>query len=302
MPWEKVGRIYKPDGSLWWAREYAHLPTVDVREDVVRVYFAGLDENKHGRIGFVDLNPGDLTRIEQISDKPVLDIGELGCFDDGGVNPTSLVTVNGARYLYYVGWQHCLRVPYLLQAGLAISVDGDNFKRASRATILPRSNDEPFFRSAMAVLYTEGRFRAWYPSAIAWESIRGALLPVYVIRHATSEDGIHWDAHSTISINFSNSDEHGFGRPFVRRDDMGYSMWYSIRSRSRPYRLGYATSEDGIHWHRLDELVGISVSGSGWDSEMICYGVVHSINDQQVLFYNGNQHGRSGFGCAVWRD
>lgn len=299
MTWHKQGLIYAPDGSHWWMRTYTHLPTALVMDDVVRVYFAGLDDTQYGRIGFLDLNRHNLSEVVYVHDEPILDLGEPGCFDDSGVNPSAILYVEGVYYLYYIGWQRCERVPYLLQAGLAKSIDGVHFERVSRATILPRTDAEPFFRSAMTVIQHENRYMAWYPSAVGWETIKQTLYPVYVVRHTTSTDGFHWESHNTISINFQNADEFGFGRPFVRYHNGEFQMWYSIRSRTAPYRMGYATSPDGINWQRHDDSVGITVSDQGWDSEMICYGVVHHIDGKDFMFYNGNQHGKTGFGYAI---
>jgi hypothetical protein len=78
-----------------------------------------------------------------------------------------------------------------------------------------------------------------------------------------------------------------------------YRMWYSIRSRVEPYRIGYAESADGIVWQRRDAEAGIARSETGWDSEMVCYPCVVDAGDRRYLFYNGNRHGSTGFGCAV---
>jgi hypothetical protein len=83
-------------------------------------------------------------------------------------------------------------------------------------------------------------------------------------------------------------------------------MWYSYRQKrgyrsdkSSSYRLGYAESRDGIKWNRKDDQVGINVSPSGWDSEMIEYPFYYAQNDKEYLFYNGNGFGKTGFGYAV---
>ena len=78
-------------------------------------------------------------------------------------------------------------------------------------------------------------------------------------------------------------------------------MWYAIRSFSKLYSIGYAESEDGIHWVRRDGDVGIAASDSGWDSEMICYPCVVNLEGELIMFYNGNGHGATGFGYAVLR-
>jgi hypothetical protein len=76
-------------------------------------------------------------------------------------------------------------------------------------------------------------------------------------------------------------------------------MWYSMRSFSKLYALGYAESSDGIVWERKDDEVGIGPSSSGWDSEMVCYPSVVEVEGQKLMLYNGNGRGLSGIGYAV---
>jgi hypothetical protein len=77
-----------------------------------------------------------------------------------------------------------------------------------------------------------------------------------------------------------------------------YRMWYSIRSLTQPYRIGYAESNDGVEWTRRDSGAGIERSSDGWDSAMICYAHVVRVDDRALMFYNGNKHGETGFGYA----
>ena len=46
-------------------------------------------------------------------------------------------------------------------------------------------------------------------------------------------------------------------------------------------------------------MAGIDVSSSGWDDEMVCYPYVFNHNGKRYMLYNGNGHGRTGFGLAV---
>jgi len=300
MRWTKRGLIYAPRGDLWWAKSYATVPTADVIDaQIIRVYFASLDENRYGRIGYVDLDAENPQRILYETKEPVLDIGELGTFDDSGVPPSCIVNVAGKKYLYYTGWQRCERVPYMLFAGLAISDDGVSLTRAFRTPILDRTDREPFLRSVPTILQEPGVFRMWYVSGVEWTVVNGTQYPSYVIRYASSNDGIHWRSYDDICINFKDADEFGLARPWVVKEQNAYKMWYSIRSRTSPYRMGYAESSDGINWIRKDEEVGIQRSESGWDSEMICYPCVVDVKGQRYMFYNGNRHGSTGFGYAV---
>jgi hypothetical protein len=77
-------------------------------------------------------------------------------------------------------------------------------------------------------------------------------------------------------------------------------MWFAVRSRGVvTYRIGYAESSDGLVWIRKDSEGGLGPSQSGWDSEMVCHPCVVDVRGARYLFYNGNDHGAGGFGCAV---
>ena len=75
-------------------------------------------------------------------------------------------------------------------------------------------------------------------------------------------------------------------------------MYYSVRSISKGYRLGYAESEDGITFERMDEKMEIDVSEYGFDSEMICFGKIFKHGFRTYLFYCGNHYGVGGVGYA----
>jgi predicted GH43/DUF377 family glycosyl hydrolase len=253
-----------------------------------------------GRIGYVDLHPEDPRRILGVKDTPVLGAGALGCFDDNGVNVTSIIRVADELWLYYFGYQLHQRTRYSLFAGLAISTDeGESFQRKSETPILERSDRERFVRSAPFVLRERGAFRMWYVSGNAWVDVGGKQLPHYGLRYATSGDGIEWPSSGTEVFSPEGEDEHGFGRPFVVKHEHGFRLWYSLRSRSKGYRIGLATSLDGLTWTREDQEVELDVSPNGWDSEIVCYASEVTMNGNTYLFYNGNGYGRDGFGVAI---
>jgi hypothetical protein len=299
MRWRKLGRVFAPSGDVVWAASYAHLPTpVAINVGSIRVYFAGLDGNRFGRVGYVDVLESEPTHVIGHSIEPALDIGEAGTFDDCGVNPASILHIGSRFRMYYIGWQRVERVPYQLFSGAAESDCGSRFQRLSRSPILDRSDAEPYLRSAPFVLRDGHRFRAWYVSAIGWNDVNGRTYPRYIVRTVDSTDGLTWPGTGPVCIDLEG-DEFGIGRPWVVRDADRFRMWYSIRSQTRPYRIGYAESADGIQWTRRDNAVGISASESGWDSQMICYAAVLDVGKHRYMFYNGNGHGASGFGCAV---
>jgi hypothetical protein len=303
MRWAKQGRIYVPPGDVEWAQAYAFPPTPVLREDgTLRLYLAFCDAQTRGRIGWVDVRADAPGEIIGVSEKPVLDIGAPGLFDENGILPTCVIEVDGALYMYYVGYQLGYGVTYYQFEGLAISRDGgESFERASRVPIIDRSDAETLNRTSAFVRRDGGRFQMWYVGGDSWTVVDGKPLPVYNMRYLESPDGIEWGPVGAVCLDFDLADEHAFGRPWVWGDGDGLAMMYSVRTRTKDYRLGLARStDDGRTWERHDDEVGIDVSPEGWDSQSIAYSAVFTApNGETYLFYNGNERGKTGFGYAV---
>ena len=264
------------------------------------MYFAGRDEQQFGRVGYVDLDAGDPTRTLALGESPILELGEPGTFDDSGVNPSCALERDGRVDLYYIGWQRAERVPYMIFSGLATECgDGANLEKRRRTPLLDRTPAEPFSRSVPFVLREADGFRAWYVCFEGWApAAEGRMRYTAVIKHLHSRDGIVWGDEGSLCLSPHGPDEFAVGRPWVLRDESLYRMWYGIRSASRGYRLGYAESRDGLAWERKDATVGIDVSESGWDSDMLCCACVVDVDGRRLMLYNGNGFGEEGFGLA----
>jgi predicted GH43/DUF377 family glycosyl hydrolase len=301
MKWLKKGLIYAPDGSVRWARKYAYPASPLLMNDsTLRIYLAFCDDNMVGRAGYVDLDVDNPSVIRGVSSEPVLDIGAPGAFDENGVVPTSVIRVGELIYMYYVGYQLGYKVRYFQFQGLAISADGGNsFTRYSRVPVLDRSDRELLNRASAFVMHDDGIFRMWYVGGSEWITAHGKTLPTYNMRYLESADGKNWGKEGRVCLDFQNDNEHALGRPWVIRQRNSFRMFYSVRTRSSGYRLGYAESADGVGWQRKDAEVGIDVSASGWDSQMTAYSAIYRHNDRTYLFYNGNNCGETGFGYAV---
>lgn len=302
MNWVKKGLIYVANGQYAWARTHAMLPTPDwISTDTLRLYLTFCDEEGVGRVGYVDVDSYNPSNILCVSKKPVLDIGQPGTFDENGVLQTSIVTLpNGRKYLYYVGFELGTKIRYRLLTGIAVSDDaGETFQRIQKTPILERSDEELYFRCGSFVLLEEGLFKLWYVAGSAWLDINGKPMPIYSINYLQSQDGIHWGKKGKPCITIEHEDEHGFGRPYVYKENNIYKMFYSIRHKTLGYRLGYAESKDGMNWLRKDEQVNLNVSEAGWDDQMLCYAAIMRMHGKTYLFYNGNEFGKTGFGFAA---
>ena len=311
MKWRKTGRIYTPEARDGWRVSHAQIPLVDrVSDEVLRIYFGTRDASNRTVTTYIEVRAHDPREVLYEHDAPVLGLGELGCFDDAGSMPSWIVDHDGRKYLYYIGWNTSVSVPYRNAIGLAVSDDGGRtFRRCFRGPIVDRTRHEPHFCGASCVLVEDGLWRMWYQPCIRWVVQDGRPEPVYHIRYAESDDGAEWRRLGVICIELALPDEGGITRPCVIAGPDGYRMWYCYRGvrdyRMNPahsYRIGYAESADGVRWTRMDERVGIDVSTEGWDSEMVAYAHVYEHAGRLHMIYNGNGFGRSGFGHAVEDD
>ncbi|WP_101759259.1 hypothetical protein [Oceanicoccus sp. KOV_DT_Chl] len=273
-----------------------------LNKDVIRIYISCLDELGRGRPTYIDVSAADPTKVIAECGFPVLDIGDVGTFDDNGLMATSIVEVSpDVVYMYYAGFELCEKVRYRIFTGLAISNDGgETFERHSKVPILDRADGEMYFRCGPFVLKEGGVFKLWYIAGDSWTEIDGKRVPVYDLRYQESVDGIDWMPSGKLSMALTDDMEHGFGRPWIVRRGLGYQMYYSIRSRVRgAYCLGYAESDNGIEWTRKDHLMGLDVSNDCVATEAIMYSSVISIDDRTYCFYNGNNFGEHGFAVAL---
>ena len=284
---------------------FAMLPTpLLVDNSTLRIFLGFCTSENVGRIGYVDVDPENPKNLIQVSKTPVLDIGSPGTFDDNGVVPISVIKKGRVVYLYYIGFQLGINVPYYMFCGLAVSHDnGNTFVRLSKSPVLDRTSEDLFARCGVNVIQDEGVWKAYYVGGVkdGWTEYNGKRLPLYTMKYIESKDGISWDNQTVKQcLEFNSDDEHGFGRPHVFKEGGLYKMYYSIRTYSRGYYIGYAESSDGVSWNRKDDLAGIGVSLEGWDSMNISYPYIYKYKDKMYMFYNGNGCGKTGFGYAEW--
>lgn len=311
MKWEKRGLIYNTKANREWNQSHAQVPTVlKVNQEIIRIYFCSRDTNNRSYTTFIDVDANNLQNILYEHDKPILELGEIGTFDDSGIMPTWIEKFNKVVYLYYIGWNVGNTSRYRVAHGLAISEDnGITFKRYSKGPMMDRNYIDPISVSNHSIIREDDKWKMWYMSYCKWEIINGISEPFYNIKYAESKDGINWDRKGVICIDFKDEVEAGIARPSVIKENGIYKMWYSYRTainyrkdKKGSYRIGYAESSDGINWIRMDDKAGINLSKKNWDSEMIEYPFILKIKGKLVMFYNGNGFGKSGFGYAVLHD
>ncbi|HEY5883438.1 MAG TPA: hypothetical protein VIT88_02065 [Pyrinomonadaceae bacterium] len=307
MRWEKKGLIFKADGRYEWMSHHASIPCADkLSDEVVRIYFGPRDSQGRTHTAFIDVDADNPSQIARVHDRPVLSPGPLGAFDDSGAMPSCIVNYDGRKYLYYIGWNQGVTIPYRNAIGVAVSEDGGTtFTRVFPGPVIDRNKDDPFFTATPYILLEEGVWRCWYTSTTGFVVVDGKPTPVYQIKYAESDDGFVWRRPNITCIPYTSEGEAN-ARPAVCKDGDKYRMWYCYRGsinyrteKTQSYRMGYAESADGLVWERMDDQVGIERSDSGWDAEMIAYPNVYEHKGRKYMLYCGNGFGEAGFGYAV---
>ena len=286
---------------------HAQVPTpLLLREQgIIRVYFASRPKPTLSLTTYCDLDMNDPTRVVSLNTSPILDCGLPGTFDEHGIMPSCAVSVDGAVYLYYSGWSRGASVPYTNSTGLAISEDGGRtFSKYSSGPILAKSSVDPFSATSPCVVRTRDEWHMWYCSGTAWNLIDQKYEHTYDIKYAASSDGIDWRPTGAVAVPAREAEE-ALTRPWVIAVAPEYTMWFCYRGcrefRDGPgsYRLATASSSDGEHWRRDDDLRFSGGESADWDSRMAAYPAVLFLNGHLYMLYNGNGFGASGFGLAT---
>ena len=297
MRWRKLGLIFCPRDERPWMRTHAANPVAEhLESDLFRIYFSTRDAANRSSVASLDLDLRTPTRVLRLCERPIIGPGRVGTFDDSGTSMAWLLSVDSRRYLYYLGWNLGVTVPWRNSIGLAISESGEGeFVKVHEAPIVDRSPVDPFSISYPCVLREGQRWRMWYGSNLEWGSRETDMS--HVIKYAESHDGVAWRRDGTVALPFQSPGEYAMSKPCVLKEGGRYRMWYSYRGER--YRIGYSESTDGIQWRRLDNLAGIDTAESGWDSESVEYPFVFDHRSQKFMLYNGNGYGRTGLGIAI---
>lgn len=310
--WEKLGNVFDPDRYAETSRfrHFGQSPSALVLEDRVRVYFCtrpppDADGQYKSYINHLDLDRNDLRSVLAIGNEPIIELGGFGTFDEFGTYPVSVIQDGDQIRAYYAGLTRCESVPFNAAIGLAVSKDGgETFERAGAGPVLCYTPDEPFLLGSPRIRKFGNKWHLFYVSGKRWLSEGTRPEPVYKIRMASSSDGIEWVRHGgDLLADRLGPDECQACADVTFRNGR-YHMFYSYRealnykSGEGGYRIGYAWSDDLSQWTRRDELAGMTRSASGWDSEMVNYPNVFTLDDEVYMLYQGNGMGRTGFGLA----
>jgi hypothetical protein len=295
--WRRHGIAVEPHSLGDWAVSHASVPFVSGGGEGLELMFSPRDGEGRSHTARAELrldeNGGEVT----VRPQPVLSPGPLGAFDDSGAMGSCLVRRDGGDYLYYIGWNRGVTVPFTTFIGCAVeSGDGRGFSRVSPAPVVGRSEHDPFLATSPWVLVEDSVWRMWYASGVRWTATPEGPRHEYRIVYAESADGVTWRPTGRVCIDFESADEYAIARPCVLRDADRYRMWFSCRGDA--YRIGYAESQDGLTWERDDSVGGFLPGTDEWESRSVEYPCVFDHGGRRWMLYNGNGYGETGIGVA----
>jgi hypothetical protein len=310
--WVKQGQIFDPRDFNEWGQTHGQVPFFIKIKDQQKIFFTSrppLNENGEyvSFIHAIDVEKISNTfKIQKLYTDPFLHLGDIGCFDEFGTMPCSLIKHPNKDeiWLYYVGWSRKISSPYDCAIGLAISTNnGETFKKISNGPLISSNTDDPFVLGCPRVYIFNNKWYMFYLAGIKWINFNGRKECYYKLRVATSVDGLIWQRNDRFIISEKYENESQTCASifyFENKYHMYFTFRHTIdfRNPERGYRVGYAYSFDLINWERNDEIGNFSVSKEGWDSEMVCYPQVVDNNGSIEMFYCGNKFGLNGFGFA----
>jgi hypothetical protein len=301
LSWKKLGLVYCPERSQRHPKLLTHASNplaVHLEGDVYRVFYSGRDSRSRSSVGAIDLDISTLKILRDFNE-PFFEHGPANSYYADGVSVGCTYRVKNKQFMLFMGWQSPKSAQWRGDIGrlevsknLRLSLP-DNLPFMGSDSADPLSLSYPW----VCRLKNDG-YRMWYGSTIAWDGGNGEM--IHVIKSAFSKDGHFWTREG-LAIPFQLGNAQAFSRPSVlENEDGSFEMWFSYRGAGGgKYRIGYATSPDGIAWQNENLLAGIDVSKEGWDSEMIEYPFVFEHKNFRYMLYNGNGYGLTGFGIAA---
>ena len=220
---------------------------------------------------------------------PVL-VSSNSSYDYIGVSQPVVLFENNEYKMWYTGDQGTA-VHHVLYAE---SDDGINWERPiSEPVLFPGDPDswDSYSVHPHSIIKENGEYKLFYSG---WADPYG----MWHIGFATSSDGIHWNKYPQPIILGRSGWEFQIASVSVIEYDEVYYLYYTGRNYPE-YKIGLATSRDGVHWAR-HELNPVLTSTEIWEGSGVYYPMVVRENNQFIMIYMNSL--TNGFGIAISSD
>lgn len=310
IKWQRLGRVFGADDQFDWMRSYAQVPRAIKIGNILRVYFSTREAPDTAgafvsRVGYVDVDKDNPTKIINISRVPALDRGMKGSFDEFGVMPGDVKRVGNKIRMLYTGWSRPKKAPYATWIGEAFSdAEGKEFVRTSLKPVIGATSKEKILCNGPFTISVGTTEHMFYASALRWIQDGARQECLYVIMHAARESEGEWTRNAVACIPQLHELECQ-NAPTVLHLNGRFHLFFchryavDFRNSQRGYKLGHAWSDDLKCWHRDDASLIMDGPREPWDEEMQCYPGVIEMLQTTFMFYCGNNFGKNGFGVAA---
>lgn len=214
-----------------------------------------------------------INSFSKYSGNPVLNVSSSN-WDSSYVWQPSVIYDNTEFKMYYTGFNGSR-----FQIGLATSSDGLTWTKSPSNPVLSRLSVDNRDTHDPSVIYLNNSYEMWHAS-----SLNGGLSNFQIYR-ATSLNGTSWtnDPFGPVLQPSQSWDTEGLSSPFVLKSESSYKMWYSAL-KSGFWRIGYATSSDGVNWtpYAGNPIIDLSASGKHADGASVIYN-----GSSYELFFHG---------------
>lgn len=248
------------------------------------------DDENRSSAAWLRVSIGDHeVSVDAVSKVPLLEFGELGSFDECGVNITQIEGKPTDLTARYHGWQLRRDGGWWNAIGEARGSLEKGLVRMSRAPTFDRSNDDPFG--------TAYHFRFqnidYYCSYERYGDPSTSRNYSYVVKQRSALPSTH-------SLPFLPhfSDCEAQSRPYLIEDGGVLRMWLSVKGEK--YRIRAAERNLKGIWVWSDDAWGLDPRGSDCEVDEVAYAAVFEDQGSLFMMFNGDGHGREGIGVAKW--
>jgi predicted GH43/DUF377 family glycosyl hydrolase len=198
------------------------------------------------------------------------------------------VVFNGTHYLmWYQGYVDYPNGDGFSQIGFAWSSNGVSWTKLGVPVLGRGSGGWDTYGVLDPTVYFDGAtYRIWYLGRVG-----GGSNP-FSMGYATSSDGVSWTRYSgnpVLARGGSGAwDSLDLYSLAVVKAESSYLMYYGGRSVSNSWKIGLATSSDGVFWQKYASNPVLNVGNSGsWDSVLVVNSAVIQVGDSLKMWYIG---------------
>jgi predicted GH43/DUF377 family glycosyl hydrolase len=282
--------VMQPGSSTSWDKETVCLGSVIYYGNKYHMWYTGgssINLTYRWRIGHATSDDG-ITWIKDINN-PVLKEDTPGKWDEHFVHTPKVMVINGTFHMWYTGHKNKFSIGNE-KIGHATSPDGSIWTKDANNPVLTVGSSgswENSWISVGAVLFDNTKYHMWYSGG---DTITG----IVKIGHATSTDGLTWTkdpSNPVLSQGSSSSwDYPRVELPAVLFDGAVYNMWYSGGSSIFNWKIGHATSANGVNWTKDPSNPVLSKGQAGaWDSKSVATMSVIENSGKYKMWYFGSK-------------